>query len=561
MSSVYDEAERHLDRLPGDLPHKAAATHIGLFFAWAATRDLVSEVHATEHPEAFDKLTRRWYTGRDYLLEARAGRLSTEDLNARGRAFADAYYGEYLRDYDAALAERHPTRYHVRDDWHSYARLESVLDERLHAFEAAVPAPVPGRSAPEAIASGAALPEAAPAFVTLPPPDITPEKRPVRAPPPLPPRPPPPLPPRAVQAPPPLPSKHAARPAPKKAGSAGKWWLLGILLLFVGVKAVGALIRTTMDGGLPGTFGREWIETHQRTQEQRAERIRRHIEAQLEADQIRKARWAPVSEEQTEAAAALGWPVKIENALGMRFVFIPAGGFVMGSPAWEEGRDEDEDLHNVELTDPFYMLTTEVSAALFSRFHEHAQPSAAASAARGGKRPVTGVAYEQATAFCRWLEQRDPERTYALPTEAQWEYACRAGSSEAFFWGSDPELASSFGRMGAARFALPAEAEGGLEGLAVRSGSLALVGAYGANPWGLYDMAGNAAEWCADWYGAYDEAHLNDPRGPALGARRVLRGGSAASALAAARCAARASEAPAQPGPFTGFRVVCRPRP
>ena len=581
MSVVYDDAQQHVGALPGDLPHKAAATHIGIFFAWATQHHLISDMHLRDHQEAFSKLERRWFSGRDYVLAALDGRLTDAHLNEEGRRFAEAYYvsGRYLEEYDATLMERHATRYHVRDDWSTQDRMSAVLDAAYAQHTAARPAvsghadvapAAPPAAAPDLPSAGtrargapedaSALPEG---VVALPPPTV-----PAGAPPPpLPPRRPPPPPP-----PLPSPAPPASRPSRRKRSS-GLYWLVGIVLLFLGVRACGTLF----DKGqrqVREDFNRRWsreMSRHARAQREHAERMRRMLEARTEADRIRKVRWAPLAPEQEAAAKAAGLPVKLENALGMRFVLIPPGTFVMGSPDIEEGRREDEVLHNVEIDEPFYMLTTEVSLALWSRFDEDARADPKARGAQADRgRPITNVSHERAVAFCQWLDERDPERRYGLPTEAQWEYACRAGAPGRYWWGENEAVATSLANVADenARDAERVEAgDGNAEAPFMRyfegdDGQLgpAVVGTYRANPWGLYDMLGNVREWCADWYGPYDPTVFLEPRGPSFGVRRVLRGGSCASSAERVRCAARDAAAPNEPDLVTGFRVVCTPR-
>jgi len=198
MTVVHDDAAAHHARLPGDLPRKAAATHIGHFFAWATQAGLVSDVHAQAHGEDFAKLERRWFTGRDYVLVALDGRLTDEHLNEDGRAFAAAYYdsGAYQRDYEATLRAQHPSLYHVPDSWDSYAQITPVLDRRLAAFRAdpALPIAAPAAASVPAPAGTSSAP------LPLPPPPPLPSPVPaaqIKPPPPLPPRhPPPPPPPR-----------------------------------------------------------------------------------------------------------------------------------------------------------------------------------------------------------------------------------------------------------------------------------------------------------------------------------------------------------------------------
>lgn len=395
-------------------------------------------------------------------------------------------------------------------------------------------------------------------------------------------------PPHPPKAPPPLPSGRG--PAPSRTSSAlkrdgsgrpsrgrGLYWLLGVVLLFVAVKVWGAYYQGAPRSESVQEHMRQiWI--RDRAQQARAARkraamMRKQLEIANRTDKIRRAPWAPLSDEQEAAARESGLPVQFENALGMRFVLIPAGTFIMGSPGYEEGRGDDEDLHNVVLSEPFYMLTTEVSISLFSRFDEDAQKKGGQGLSRPNMRarPIMQVSYETASAFCRWLEERDVERRYALPTEAQWEYACRGGTNSRFWWGEDAALASAFANVAdlALRGSLSSEVRRALEDqdgwvwfeVDDRAAAAAPVGGYRANPWGLYDMLGNALEWCTDWYGRYTLDEPADPLGPGGGQRHVLRGGSSSSSLSETRCASRAGTWGSEGGDLhVGFRVVSTPR-
>ena len=150
------------------------------------------------------------------------------------------------------------------------------------------------------------------------------------------------------------------------------------------------------------------------------------------------------------------------------------------------------------------------------------------------------ISWLGATAFCQWLSSREPGFTYRLPTEAEFEYATRAGTSTARYWGDDwsADLANS-GRGGATR----------------------MVGSYKANPWGLYDILGNCWEWCNDWCDVdyYSSSPVKDPQGPSSGTYRMIRGGgwlSSEPARVTVRSAYRNAEAPDRSGNFLGFRIA-----
>ena len=219
----------------------------------------------------------------------------------------------------------------------------------------------------------------------------------------------------------------------------------------------------------------------------------------------------------------------------MKLAPIPAGKFTMGSPGDEAGRDEDEGpLREVVISKPFYMGLYEVTQEQYEAVMG-AKPSKFADAAK----PVESVSWEDAAEFCKRLS-RKTSQAVALPTEAQWEYACRAGAKTRFGFGDDDRQLSNYARYG-------------------QSGDAGTVpvGAKKPNAWDLYDMHGNVWEWCADWYaGSYVNAPTQDPAGPISGQSRVLRGGSWVNTSDGCRCATRNRSAPDVRYNGIGFRVV-----
>jgi len=191
------------------------------------------------------------------------------------------------------------------------------------------------------------------------------------------------------------------------------------------------------------------------------------------------------------------------NSLGMKLVYIPSGTFIMGSPESEDDRDDDESQHRVSLTKDFYMGSTEVTQAQWKSLMG-ANPSDNV----GDNLPVDNVSWEQAMAFCDRLSAREG-RKYTLPTEAQWEYACRAGSTTPWYSGSTSFAAANAGWNS--------------DNSDDRTQT---VGRRGPNAWGLYDMHGNLWEWCLDRYGDYPRSSVTDPTGTGTDSSRVLRGGS-----------------------------------
>jgi len=240
-------------------------------------------------------------------------------------------------------------------------------------------------------------------------------------------------------------------------------------------------------------------------------------------------------------AQHLGIPVQVENSIGMRFSLIPPGEFSMGSPPKEEWHREDEVLHRATLTKPFYLGTTEVTQRQWK-----AVMGTEPSFCIGDDLPVETVTWKQAAEFCRKLSLKEGV-TYRLPSEAEWEYSCRAGTTTPFYTGEtiSTDAANYDGRKTYA---------GGKQGV-FRDGT-SHVGSLVPNAWGLCDMHGNVWEWCSDWYGEYPRGDVTDPTGPASGDRRVLRGGCWINFPAVCRSANRGKDVPVSWNFHLGFRVV-----
>ncbi|MFC1540278.1 formylglycine-generating enzyme family protein [Gemmatimonadota bacterium] len=220
---------------------------------------------------------------------------------------------------------------------------------------------------------------------------------------------------------------------------------------------------------------------------------------------------------------------ELTNPIGMRFRLIPAGSFMMGSDTPQAQQDE-EPLHEVILSEPFYLGIHEVTQEQFRRVM-----GTNPSSFTGEEHPVEMVSWEDAQAFCRELSRLTGER-YRLPTEAEWEYAARAGTRSMYYWGAGDDH----------RYAV------------YDTSGTAPVGSRRPNPWGLYDMSGNVWEWCADRYGEdyYRNAPELDPGGPDSGTFRVLRGGSWRNGAANLRIARRGWNRPDRGHSHDGFRVV-----
>jgi formylglycine-generating enzyme required for sulfatase activity len=207
-----------------------------------------------------------------------------------------------------------------------------------------------------------------------------------------------------------------------------------------------------------------------------------------------------------------------KNSLGMAFALIPAGAFMMGSPPGEPNRDKDEIQHAVTIRKPFYMLTTEVT-----REQWWAVMGKPLFRRRGGENnPVVKVSWFDCAEFIEKLNARK-DGTYRLPTEAEWEYACRAGSQEAYAFG---ETISCDRAMYGNNPLKSEECIRYIKKMGLPVDACAPVKSYPPNAWGLYDMHGNVWEWCGDWYGAYPSGAVSDPTGPDAGEAKVRRGGS-----------------------------------
>jgi len=244
----------------------------------------------------------------------------------------------------------------------------------------------------------------------------------------------------------------------------------------------------------------------------------------------------------TAGSAGEGQPKPFVNSLGMEMMPIPAGKFEMGADwvgpwveyhrrihesifrrtdpdAWNGVEVDESPRHHVSITQPFYMASTEVTNAQYEAFDpEHRRLRSERNPKDDG--PVANVSWYDAEAFCRWLSQREG-KPYRLPTEAEWEYACRAGAD-------DPVPASG---------PIPA-------------------GSTHPHPWGLRNMRGGVEEWCLDWHGPYSDETQTDPVGRATGQVKVLRGGSYAEGWHCRRPTNRAGNIPGYRHPFYGFRIV-----
>lgn len=243
----------------------------------------------------------------------------------------------------------------------------------------------------------------------------------------------------------------------------------------------------------------------------------------------------------------------VTNAVNMKLVLIPAGTFQMGSTEEDvHFRLNELPKHEIAITQPFYMSVNLVTQGQY-QLVMGGNP-ARFNAMTGGTldHPVERVSWDDAMAFCRKLselpDERQAVRHYRLPTEAEWEYTCRAGSGTPFSFGN--ALAGMQANFDC-KFPVGAEPSH-------PTGKTTPVGVFPANHFGLYDMHGNVWEWCADWYDGkyYHASGRRDPTGPETGRFRVVRGGCWRNHAATCRAAYRNALVPNNRDPYTGFRVV-----
>ena len=279
-------------------------------------------------------------------------------------------------------------------------------------------------------------------------------------------------------------------------------------------------------------------------------------------------------ESQQRWADYLQTQVTITNSIGMELVLIPPGEFMMGSTDAENGDDDEKPQHRVQISQPFLLGQTEVTKGQFAAFVRDANyQTEAEKDGKGGRgyvsdsdgnyqwkqdpeyswrnpgfehgdsHPVVNVSWNDAVAFCNWLSKQEglPEyyriqessvsilggRGYRLPTEAEWEYACRAGTTTTFYHGDNDEGLAQVGNVADATAKKKYKWAEGTISSSDGYAATAPVGNYLPNGFGLHDMHGNVWEWCYDWYGSdyYEKSPSVDPLGASLGSRRVIRGG------------------------------------
>jgi formylglycine-generating enzyme required for sulfatase activity len=280
-------------------------------------------------------------------------------------------------------------------------------------------------------------------------------------------------------------------------------------------------------------------------------------------------------EHQENWAKHLGVPFEMTNSIGMKFALIPPGTFLMGSPMGEERRGDNEFQHRVTLTKGFYIGVYEVTRGQFARFVKAKGHRVQAESHRGAMvwtgsggngwkydpkanwmtpgfeqtddHPVVCITWNDAAAFADWLSAQDGKgRRYRLPTEAEWEYACRAGTTTAYSSGDGMDALK---KVGWCRY----------DGNSGSAGGTKPVGQFEANSWGLYDMHGNAHEWCQDWWEEFLRGDQVDPEGPVRGSNRVYRSGGWRNLGCECRSAHRDTNKPSDGNNFQGFRLALDP--
>jgi formylglycine-generating enzyme required for sulfatase activity len=290
------------------------------------------------------------------------------------------------------------------------------------------------------------------------------------------------------------------------------------------------------------------------------------------------------AEPSTQPAKELN--LDLGNKVTMKLILIPSGKFTMGSPETEKDRGKDEVQHEVTISKAFYMGVTHVTVDQFAAFVKDSGYKTDAqkdgwsfgfeikdgkiegkkmdgcswrkpSFDQKGDHPVVQVSWNDAKAFCDWLSKKSG-KTVQLPTESRWEYACRAGTKTAYPWGDDPDKGKGWANcadQSLKKKLLNAPAVWKFfswdDGFVFTSP----VGSFKANAFGLYDMIGNAWEWCQDRYGDYNKGAATDPMGAVGRDVRVLRGGSWDDFPSSCRSASRPGYSPGSRDYYLGFRV------
>jgi sulfatase modifying factor 1 len=234
----------------------------------------------------------------------------------------------------------------------------------------------------------------------------------------------------------------------------------------------------------------------------------------------------------------------ITNTIGMKLNKIPAGTFMMGSPESEADREVDETQHKVTISKAFYMQTTEVTQGQWKEVMDTEPWKGKQLVKEGPNNPAVYVSWNDAVAYCKKLSEKEG-KTYRLPTDAEWEYACRAGTQTTWSFGNDEKVLGDYAWYDKNAYG-------------VGDKYAHQVGLKKPNAFGLYDMHGNVYEWCHDYYEEdyYKQSPEKDPTGPTSGYRRVLRGGSWFNFTRGTRSASGGAAAVYNRNDVYGFRLV-----
>lgn len=227
------------------------------------------------------------------------------------------------------------------------------------------------------------------------------------------------------------------------------------------------------------------------------------------------------------------------NTIGMEFVLISAGSFMMGCDKnFEDCYDRETPEHRVNITKPFYLGKYEVTQTEWV-----AVMGSNPSKFKGKNNPVENISWNDAQEFILMLNQKEGGKKYRLPTEAEWEYAARAGTITAYSYGNDERQLEKYAWYDED----------------VSKGRSHPVGQLQPNPWGLHDMHGNVYEWVQDWFGDYTSTSKTDPQGPGSGEYRVLRGGGWSNNAEDCRSAIRSGDRPVSRSEDYGLRLAFSP--
>lgn len=248
-----------------------------------------------------------------------------------------------------------------------------------------------------------------------------------------------------------------------------------------------------------------------------------------------------------------------DKVTGMEFVYIKGGCYKMGSPVNESGRYANESPVHEVCVDGFYMAKYEVTNAQYRLFKQnHHVRKYRGESLDADNLPAVLVRWSEAQKYIQWLNEKS-QKSYRLPTEAEWEYAARGGTTTARYWGDDPDMACSYanvhditGKKQNIKFLFPNHnCDDGYAGMSP-------VGSFKPNAFGLYDMIGDVWDWCSDWFDEnyYSVSPRMNPQGPSSGKLRVCRGGGWRSEPNLARSAARGYDAPGRFSNRIGFRLV-----